>query len=172
MHLQRSAPPGYRVVSTIALDVDLHRIHAYSDRDGRVCYNATEWPWSALHRHSTILVEVASPVDTSHGDAKAKRAQAYNRRKWAIGNSVQVGRLIAHCETHDMLDKVWASPANIWTGGYNEIQRETMAGCLGQDNHDIRACRSMLFFHQNNKKAWVPIMDWLRDLSKKKTKKK
>lgn len=158
-------------MTAIAFDVDLLRIHAYSSRDGRVCYNASEWPWEALHTHDTILVEVASPVDTSRGTSKAKKAQAYNRRKWAIGNSVQVGRFMRYLDGHPaLLPKVLASPANVWTGGYAEVERETMAGCYGEDNHDIRACRCMLFFYQNRKQDWVPINEWFRNLSTKKTK--
>jgi hypothetical protein len=147
-----------------AFDVDLNRIHGYSTRDGRLCYNADDWPWPALHEHDLILVESASAVVTGAGTTKQKKAQEYNRRRWAISNSVQIGRLLLYLEQHDLTDRVLVSPADRWTLKYKEELREAMAGCSGQDNHDIRACRCMLYFHSTNPDKWVPIRDYYRDL--------
>lgn len=153
------------MVPTVAFDIDLHRIHGYSTFLGRVCYNSPTWPWDVLRSHKTILVEVASPVDTS----KKRRAggQAHNRRKWAIGNSIEFGKFIYHCESVGILDRVRVSSADRWTLSYEESIREVIAGCSKQDNHDIRACRCMIHFYQTNPEKWLPVNEWYAQLSKK-----
>lgn len=159
-NLSRTWQPNAMV--RVAFDVDLHRVHGYSERDGRVCYNAPDWPWDVLHTHDTILVEIASPVDTS----KVK-AQAYNRRKWAISNSLQIGRLQLYLQQQGLYDRLLVSPSTDWTLGHPEKLREAAAGVIGQDNHDIRACRCMLFYHSTNPDKWRPLDEYLAGLSKK-----
>jgi len=151
--------------SRVAFDVDLHRVHGYSTIAGRVCYNATEWPWEAIHNHDLVLVEIASPVDTSR-----EAAEAYNRRKWAIGNALMIGRLLLSLEQLRIEDRVLVSPSNKWTLGHKESIRDVTAGCAGEDNHDIRACRAMLHYHKTNPVMWVPIRAYYNNLSTKKKK--
>src|SRR5271157_3004375 len=151
-------------MATVAFDVDLNRIHGYSDRDGRLCYNAHEWPFGAMMTHDLILVEVASPVCT----AKVK-SEAYNRRKWAIGNSMQVGRLMFAAAQWNFLVRILVSPADRWTLGHPEKVRDVITGCAGEDNHDIRACRAMLKYHFTNPDRWVPLSTYYDSLSVKKT---
>ena len=146
-----------------AFDVDLHRVHGFSEAGGRICYNAPEWPWEALHAHDLVLVEIASPVDTSK-----EEAEAYNRRKWAIGNALMIGRLMLLLEQLRIEDKVIVSPSNKWTLGHPQKIREIASGCAGEDNHDIRACRSMLFYHGTNPEQWVPIRKYYESLSTRK----
>lgn len=153
-------------VSIVACDVDLNRIHAFSATEGRVCYNSPTWPLEVLQRHDVVLVEVASPVQTGGSGAKGA-AQAYNRRKWAIGNSFEVGRLAALAEPLGFLSRILVSPANLWTGSHPESVREAIAGCAGQDNHDIRACRCMIHFYNLTPKHWVPLTQYYPNLSKK-----
>lgn len=136
---------------TLAIDVDLGRIHAFSTRDGRVCYEASDFPWDAIRSHDLVLVEVAGTVDTS-----SEPAQAYNRRRWTVGNLLMCGRLWAFVE-HNPSVSVLVSPAEKWTMGYKEKQRNVIAGTAGQDNHDIRSCREMIFFHRTNPENWVPF---------------
>lgn len=158
-------------MSTIACDVDLGRVHCYSETQGRVCYNSPEWPWEALLTHDRILVEIASPVDTSRAtEGNDKAAQAYNRRKWAIGNAFMIGRLDFWASQNGIQDRIMVSSADRWTLQHREAIREAAAGVLGQDNHDIRACRCMLYYHRNNPERWSPIRGFLASLSKKKTK--
>jgi hypothetical protein len=147
-------------MSTIAFDVDLLRLHAWSDTVGRVCYNATEWPWHAILEHDTVLVEIGSPVATGRDPV-----EAYNRRKWAIGNAMQIGRLMHWCGQHSCLDKVLVSPAERWTLGHGEGMRNVVADAVGQDNHDLRACRAMLVYHSTNPDKWQPILAYYRGLS-------
>jgi hypothetical protein len=147
----------------VAFDVDLHRVHGYSDLHGRVCYQAAEWPWGELTRHDMILVEIASPVST----AKAS-AEEYNRRKWAIGNAMMIGRLMFAAEVGGYINKIMVSPATKWTLGHPEEMRDVIAGCAKQDNHDIRACRAMLHYHRTNPDKWAPIRTYYDSLSSKK----
>lgn len=147
--------------SIISLDVDLGRIHAFSNRDGRVCYNATDFPWAALSTHDITLVEVASAIDTSKNSG-----QAYNRRKWTVGNCLQAGRLWFWFETKPKLTLL-ASSADKWTLGHNEKMRNVVANTASQDNHDIRSCREMLFYFNTNPDKWVPMGTYYENLRKK-----
>jgi hypothetical protein len=149
-------------MTVVAFDVDLHRVHGYSDAGVRLCYNASEWPWAELLKFDTILVEIASPVDTSKCDA-----ESYNRRKWAIGNALMIGRLMCVAEQQGKIEKVLVSPSNKWTLGHPEKMRDTISGCAGEDNHDIRACRAMLHYHRTNPDKWVPIRTYYDSLSKR-----
>lgn len=148
----------------VAFDVDLHRVHGYSDAGVRICYNASEWPWQAIFDNELVLVEIASPVDTSKC-----QAEAYNRRKWAIGNALMIGRLMCVAEQRGMMDKILVSPSNKWTLGHAEKMRDVIADCVGEDNHDIRACRAMLHYHRTNPDKWVPIRTYYDSLSKRGT---
>jgi hypothetical protein len=147
----------------VAFDVDLHRVHGYSDAGVRICYNVSEWPWQAIFDNELVLVEIASPVNTAKSDA-----EAYNRRKWAIGNALMIGRLMCVAEQRSMMDKILVSPANKWTLGHPEEIRDVVSGCAGEDNHDIRACRAMLHYHRTNPDKWVPIRAYYDSLSSKK----
>ena len=150
--------------SRISLDVDLGRIHAYSTVAGRVCYNADDFPWAALLAHDLILVEVASAIDTS-----ANSAQQFNRRKWMVGNLLQAGRLWLWCEQNKKT--ILASSADKWTLGHNEKMRNVVAHTADQDNHDIRSCREMLFYHNTNPEKWIPFPTFYENLRKKAVKK-
>lgn len=141
-------------MSIVACDIDLLRIHAWSDTTGRVCYNAANWPLAALAQHETILVEIASAQNTSK-----KASEAYNRRRWAIGNSFQLGRYSAIAE--HLLDRTLVSPSTKWTLGHPEPLREQIAMCAKQDNHDIRACRCMIAYFRTNPEKWTPIRQWM-----------
>jgi hypothetical protein len=151
-------------MTVVAFDVDLHRVHGYSDAGERICYNAPEWPWAVVLAADKVLVEIASPVDTSKSDA-----ESYNRRKWAIGNSLMIGRLMCVAEQQGMMAKILVSPANKWTLGHPEKVRDTIANCVKEDNHDIRACRAMLHYHRTNPDKWVPIRSYYDSLSKRGT---
>lgn len=155
------------MASIAAFDVDLHRVHGWSAQtNSRICYNATEWPFEAFRAHTLVLVEIASPVDYS-----ASSGEAYNRRKWAIGNAMMIGRLMMWAEEHGQLQKLLVSPSHLWTLGYEEEMRGVVAGTAGQDNHDIRACREMLFFFGTNPEKWKPIVEYYQSISTRRKKK-
>lgn len=144
----------------IAIDIDLGRIHAYSSVVGRVCYNADDFPWTTLLAHDLILAEVASAIDTS-----ANSAQQFNRRKWMVGNLLQAGRLWLWAEQQSKT--VLVSSADKWTLGHNEKMRNVVADTAGKDNHDIRSCREMLFYHGTNPEKWAPFSTFYENLRKK-----
>lgn len=150
-----------------AFDVDLHRVHGYCATSGRICYNSPSWPFATIATYDRILVEVASPVATG-----SSSAEDYNRRKWAIGNSIMVGRLLEWAEKHYDPAKILVSSADKWTLKHEEKIREAAAGVSGQDNHDIRACRCMLFYFSTNPIQWQPLLDYYQGLSTKKVKAK
>ena len=146
-----------------AFDVDLHRVHGYGAEGVRLCYNAPAWPYDAIATYDRILVEVASAVATG-----ASAAEDYNRRKWAIGNSIMVGRLLEWATDHYDPAKILVSSADRWTLKHPEKLREQVAGVYGQDNHDIRACRCMLFYFNANPEKWQPLLSYYEGLSSKK----
>lgn len=147
-----------------AFDVDMWRIHGYSNETGRICYNASEWPIEAILRHTAILIEIASAVDTSKGKGKDKRAQIFNRRRWGLANMFQIGQLLQIRKSYPTFPPILVSPANKWTKSYSENLRELIAGCAGEDNHDIRACRSMLQFYAMDPMKWIPVDTYLENL--------
>lgn len=143
-----------------AFDVDLGRLHGYSSVSGRICYNAQDWPWDAIDNHSLLLVEIAHPVNTSRTEA-----EAYNRRKWAIGNALAIGQLVHYLDARGCLSRLLVSPSNWWTLKHPEAMRDVVANCTGEDNHDIRACRAMLVYHKTNPEMWMPIDRYYKALS-------
>lgn len=150
-----------------AFDVDLHRVHGYCSEFGRLCYNSPAWPYATIAAYDRILVEVASPVATG-----ASSAEDFNRRKWAIGNSMMIGRLLEWAEKHYDPTKILVSSADKWTLKHNEKLRECISGCKDQDNHDIRACRCMLHYFSTNPEQWKTLPDYYQALSTKKVKTK
>lgn len=114
--------------------------------------------------HDVILVEIASPTDTSRGSRRDKKAQAYNRRRWSLSNMFHIGRLAEIRKLFPAFPAILVSPATVWTKHQNEIQRETIAGCRDQDNHDIRACRCMLFYYFGDPSLWVPLDRYIEQL--------
>ena len=159
--------------AVISIDVDLHRVHAWSSRDGRVCFNAPDFPFEALGSHDVILLEIASPL-FYHDNPKT----IYQTAKWTIYNSFMFGRLVWVLQEHLIINRLLVSPSNHWTLGHQEDIRNEMAGCTGEDNHDIRACRAMQWFYKNAPGRWVPYEEFIQNLNdkgkppKKKAKKK
>lgn len=150
------------MTSIVACDVDLLRIHAWSNTQGRICYNADQWPLVQLMEHETILIEIATAQDTSRS-----RKESYNRRRWAIGNAFQIGRYAVLASqavftgATSLLDRTLVSPSTLWTLNHPEPIREAAAGCSGQDNHDIRACRCMITYYGTNPEKWIPLRQWM-----------
>jgi hypothetical protein len=139
----------------LACDVDLRRVHAFSDQLGRVCYRSADWPWDAIRTHDTILIEVADATDTSKNSA-----QQYNRRRWMVGNSFELGKFYQWMVSTSLQSRVLVSPATKWTCGHKQTVRELVSGCQGEDNHDIRACRCMIFYFARNPHHWTDIREY------------
>jgi hypothetical protein len=151
----------------VAIDVDINRFHAYSSRSGRLFYNEPSPNWDEVATHQVILIEVASGVSTA-----ASSAEEYNRRKWAVANSFQIGWATRGLAERGLLDRILVSPANLWTLGYAEETRDQMASVAGTMNHDLRACAAMILFYQTNPGKWKPLLDYFQSLSSAKPKAK
>lgn len=142
----------------LSFDVDLNRIHAWSSTDGRVCYNATDIPWEAVQAHDLILMEVSSPLFYSDDGA-----ECYNRAKWALYNAMTAGRLFQFIQGSKPF---LVASSSDWTLGHSEDMRASVAGVVG-DNHDLRECRCMQFYHRTNPGKWKPFLEFYASLSTK-----
>jgi hypothetical protein len=152
-------------MKTIALDIDLNRIHAWSSASGQVCYNAPVPPLERLAEHDRILVEVASPFFYM---ARYNKGEVTNRMKWAIFNGIVTGQIFHYCQMNKIEDRLLVSPSSEWTLGYPEDIRIRIAGVQDKNNHDLRECQSMLFFHGRNPERWKPLPEYLSGFSKAK----
>lgn len=147
----------------LAFDIDLNRIHAVSSEFGIICCNSTEIPYDAIIRHDRLLIEVASPTLYLKSPYELR-----NRLKWVIYNSMIAGRIY---EFYTPNDAILVSPSSLWTCSHDEPMRHSIAGVSG-DNHDIRECKTMLFYHKTNPEKWVSFEQYFEQLSTKKGKKK
>jgi len=149
-------------VKTLAIDIDVGRIHAWSSTDGRVCYEEPRPPFDAIFAHELVLVEIANHV--LHEDKKRpmKKGEKANRHRWAVFNMATCGEIFGRLSARGLGDRMLVSPSSAWTLTHPEPLREEIAGCRGQDNHDIRACRCMIFYHSTNPKKWVPYLTYVR----------
>lgn len=164
--------------SKIAFDVDYKRIHAWSTKIGRVCYNAPDWAEFAdtIFMHDIILMEVFSPnfYQEMSGSKSKERAIITNKMKMALFNARICGELFSWLRfKHGELTtgKFLVAPSSAWTLGFPEDVRHDMAGVTGQDNHDLRECRAMLFFHSRNPGQWQPVQQYYSTYSIPGTKK-
>lgn len=159
------------MVAVIALDIDLGRIHAFSTRDGRVCYKADALPFSALTTHDVVLAECWSPQmyfkNQDSRSLKSAKGELTNRLRACIYNSFVVGQLAEYLRWEGREDTLLVAPSTQWTRGFPEDVRQAMAGVSG-DNHDIRECRTMLAFFKLHRKAWLPYEQYQRNLTRKK----
>lgn len=149
--------------SIISFDIDLGRIHAFSNIDGIVCYNAAEIPYEAINRHNIVLIEVASAI--LYGNIRG--GEANNRVKWVAYNSAIAGRIFEYCQWKHDSAVVLVSPSSKWTLGHDESMRQALAGVSG-DNHDIREARTMQFYYATNPGKWEPFNAYFSNLSTRK----
>jgi hypothetical protein len=148
------------MTSIISFDVDLHRIHSWSSLDGRVCFNAKEFPYDRIAPHDVILMEVASPL-FYEDDPKI----IYQKAKWAIFNSFKLGQLVCYLEDNNLLERFRVAPSSEWTCKYPEKVRQEMANVTGEDNHDIREARTMQWFYLHHQSKWVTYETFIAGLS-------
>lgn len=153
------------MASIISFDIDLGRIHAYSNTKGIICSNAIEIPHYELDKaeHEIVLIEVASA-----NFYQGSPGQVFHRAKWAIFNSMMAGRIYQFISWKvNSKPQVLVAPSSKWTLGYEESVRDSIAGVTG-DNHDIRQCRTMQFFYGTNPEKWAPFEAYFFGLSTKK----
>ena len=145
-------------MARIAVDIDLHRIHAVCEERGRICYNSPDLTpiHKALRSGDFLLVEIAG-VNFYTSGKPLTPAVVSNYLKWTVFNISTATTLAAHW------DDTLVAPSSAWPRGYPEKVRHAMAGVKG-DNHDIRECRAMLWFHTAYPQAWVPFDKFISKL--------
>lgn len=146
--------------SILSIDIDLNRHHMWSNVHGRVAYNATEVNNNALAIHDVILIEVASDVFYIPPGVKKEQEKSIMVRKtaWMIYNTYLASQIYHTWMAVRKPDSVlYVAPSSDWTCKYPEETRQAMAGVTGQDNHDIRECRTMQYFYLMHPKPWVPF---------------
>src|SRR5271170_162077 len=145
----------------LSFDIDLNRIHAWSSETGRVCNNATgnQVPFQQMALHDITLIEVGSNVFYD------KRPQVVHRNAaWLIFNTYFATILWTwHCSIAKE-KTLLVSPSSLWTLGFKEPIRHSMADVTG-DNHDIREARCMQFFYGRNPNKWVPFESYFNGFS-------
>jgi hypothetical protein len=144
-------------VSTLAIDCDFKKHYAVDDA-GRVVHKADAGPWllGPIDLYTTVLFEIASPVDyTPDGN----KAIAYNKRKWTIWNVAQAMYLDACLVCPDFL----VAPSSKWTKGYDLKTRHAMAKCV-QKQKDLREAECMIWFYKQFPDAWIPLPQYLQNL--------
>ncbi len=147
--------------SILSFDIDLNRVHAYSNDYGVICENSPDIPYGSLQCHQTVLIEVASA--NFYG---SKPGEIYNRVKWVIFNSMMAGRIYQHCMQMTDCPIVLVAPSSSWTCGYPEALRHSLAGVTG--SHDIKECKAMQFFYGTNPGKWQAFEAYFASLSKAK----
>lgn len=156
----------------MAFDIDLGRIHAYSTRDARVCYKADFIPFDAIDSHDVVLAECWSPqmyfANANYRTLTQAKGELTNRLRACLYNSFIVGQIAEHMHQKGREDDFLVAPSTVWTQGFPENVRQIMSGAKGQDNHDIRECRTMLFFYSQSPKRWIPFHQYQRNLTLKK----
>ena len=145
-------------MSTIAVDCDFQRIHAYCSERGRICYKSLDVGpiLSALRAGDTLIYEIASPRFFS-SQRQITPAVVSNTMKWVIFN-IHIAQIV-----YAAVPDVLVSPSNVWTNGYEEKAREALCEVTG-DNHDIRACRCMLWFYKHKPGQWIPYPEFISQL--------
>lgn len=154
-------------MSVVALDVDFHKIYAWSSTRGRLMNDEPDWRPFADHlaAHDTILMEVASPTfyDKKGVSKSEEKAVIINKVKWALFNSRICGEIyswLIQRYGYARSEQFLVAPSSAWTLSFPPDIRQEMAGATGQDNHDLRECRAMLFFHKRNPKTWVTVPEY------------
>ncbi len=135
----------------LAIDCDLHRIHAIDSNGVVVCKNHPTLELILDHPCELVLFEIASPVDYTR---EANKAVAHNKRRWTIFNAIQAARL-GHYFKDDML----VAPSSAWTRGFDRETRHTMAGCNARTK-DLREAQAMIWFYLHYPKAWTSLQEF------------
>jgi hypothetical protein len=141
-------------VSILAIDCDFKKHYAVDDT-GRIVLKAVDHWRTDSRKYSTVIFEIASPVDyTPDGN----KAIAYHKRKWTIWNIAQATLL-----SSILGDIFLVAPSSKWTKGYDLKTRHAMAGCK-QKQKDLRECEAMIWFHRKDPGVWVPLPQYLEQL--------
>ena len=154
----------------VAVDIDLHRMHAWDDTEQEVLGVDTDLAhlltWLALHTEPvTLLVECGS-VHT-YGNVLLKKKQA-----WLIYNCFKIGQMSAIITGSESLRhvKMLISPSSTWTHQYDETKRHMLAEVKTFDymtkdqNHNVSECQAMVWFYRAHAADWVEVREFLECL--------
>lgn len=144
----------------VAIDVDLRRIHAWSSKFGKLCYEEED-PFTVIKEldkldpaPDLVLIEVAGPIMHREGG----RQRMHHTHRWMIWNIAAVTTL-ANC----LGDVVLVAPSVKWTMGYTEKVRHKIAKA-DASNHDLRECQTMIAMYIHTPQQWVPYNKFLEEL--------
>ncbi len=174
----------------ISIDCDMNRFHAWSNKTGKVCYNETDIHNFVFPRADKYLFECASPV--MHGD----KAADYNKKRWALCNMFFLGIMATKLQnlfvapssiwTNGMSEDIRAVTAGVkWikrdkkgkaihktvtkkekeTG---RIKTSSVVSLGAKDNHDLRECQCMLYFHNLEPHKWIEVNEYMKRAWRKK----
>jgi hypothetical protein len=146
-----------------AVDLDINRAHAWSNRHGKVQYNAVldgDFVAALLASNpTTILIEVPGPA-LHRG---AGHSSAYGSIRWMIHAGMAAGWLWARLLQAGYQGPILAAPSTRWTRGYTEKVRHKLAGTLAP-NHDLRECEAMIWFYIQDPTQWKPMHQYFKEL--------
>jgi len=148
------------VTEIVAVDIDLRKLTAVSSWNGVVANRrdpgGDTFPLPASLATALVLVEIGGPV--------MHHAESHSFRRWLIYNVAMASKIAS------MFPNVHVADSTTWTRGYSEENRQALAGIHpgpgGKyvENHDVRECRAMLYFHSKAPHLWVPLDKFLTDL--------
>lgn len=143
----------------VAIDCDLHRIHAWSARVGRVCYQRPDptdlLAFGARHQVDTWLFEIAGALYQK----REKPGVMRQTLRWMLFNIAVAAQLRENLPGRQFLVATSAQ----WTRGYSEAERRLLARA-DAPNHDLRECQCMLHFYTIHPGAWRPFDDYLKGI--------
>lgn len=148
----------------LAVDVDLHRVTAWSDVHGTRLVHGSPGELLVLpDLDAEVLIEIASPM--LYRDAHHKKTLA-----WMIWNASAVTTITRLLENH--AHRVSVSPSSKWTLGYSLEARMLLAeqtfGPLEKMTkakaHDVNECRAMIAMHRKRPDRWVSLEEYLLNL--------
>lgn len=140
----------------IAVDCDLHRLHAWSSHSGRVAYRVPDIAQLGQlvtdQAPAVVLYEISSPV-------MYREVTSHSKLRWALWNIATAVQLAQLLEPIPMV----VAPSHVWTRGHKEDVRHKLAGVTAP-NHDLRECECMLWFYRHEPARWIPLASYLEAL--------
>ncbi len=143
----------------VSIDVDLHRVCAWSNEKGTLVVGAKDtYAVAKIVRPDLFLYEIASPVYYGSQIHMKKLA-------WYIFNSAEASFFSLRSTS-----TVLFAPSNVWTNGYPEEARHEMAEVSFEqkynkrDRHDIGECQAMQYFYREHPAQWKSLHQYLEAL--------
>lgn len=168
-------------MSVLAIDIDLGRITAVHSELGVIAHGENPFTptffgmkWKAALSAQTILVEVAGPI--------MHHEESHSHRRWMLYNVAVAATLASSWAGKNVL----LATSTAWTKGFSEIDRASIAGIapkkyktvtrkkggrsvvtrepIWAEPHDVRECRTMIYFYARAPEPWKPLDQYLKEL--------